>query len=97
MPSTIHIVARFRAKAGQEAALKDLLLSLVAPSRRELGCCQYDLLQSSTNPAEFCFVERWETEKALEQHGASAHVAKARARFADLIDGEPDRGRYVIV
>jgi quinol monooxygenase YgiN len=97
MPATIHVVARFRAKPGKEAALKDVLLSIVVPSRRELGCYQYDLLQSPTNPGEFCFVERWDSEKALEQHGASEHVAKARAQFPDLVDGEPDRSRYVIV
>ena len=97
MPASIHIVARFRAQAGKEDALKTVLSTLVAPTRRELGCYQYDLLQSPTDLREFCFVERWESEKALEQHTSSEYLKKALTDAADLIEGPPEDLRYVLV
>ena len=97
MAATIHIVARFRAKAGKEDELKSVLVSLVAPTRRELGCYQYDLLQSPTEPQELCIVERWDSEPALEQHMASEHLKKGLAAAKDLIDGPPEGRRYILV
>ena len=97
MPASVHVVARFVAKEGKEEALKNVLIAFVAPTRRELGCYQYDLLQSPTDPREFCFVERWESEKALAQHAASEHLRQGREAAAELIDGPAEARRYNIV
>ena len=97
MAATVHVVARYTAKAGKEDALKKVLIALVAPTRREIGCYQYDLLQSPTDPRDLCFVERWDTENALAQHAASEHLKKARAETAELIEGPVDVRRYNIV
>jgi quinol monooxygenase YgiN len=97
VPASVHVIARFRAKAGNEAALKAVLSSLVAPTRRELGCYQYDLLESPTDAQEFCLVERWENEKALEQHTETEHVRKALAEAAPLTEEPPEGRRYILV
>jgi quinol monooxygenase YgiN len=94
MPSTVHVIARVRAKEGKEDALKAVLVALVPPSRRELACYQYDLLQSTTDPREFCFVERWDGEPALDQHAKSDHVAKAGTLMTDLVEAPPEIHRY---
>ena len=94
MPSTVHVVARVRAKEGKEDALKNVLLGLIPPSRRELACYQYDLLQSTTDPREFCFVERWDGEEALDQHARSEHVTKAGAQMTDLVEAPPEIRRF---
>lgn len=94
MPATVHVIARLRAKEGKEDALRTVLSALVNPSRREVACYQYDLLQSSTDPRMFCFVERWENDKALDVHGASEHVRRAGEQLADLVDGPPDIQRF---
>ena len=44
MAATVHVLARFAAQPGKEDALKAVLIALVPPTRRELGCYQYDLL-----------------------------------------------------
>jgi quinol monooxygenase YgiN len=44
MSASIYLIVRFRARAGQEDALKQALGTLVAPTRREAGCVQYDFL-----------------------------------------------------
>jgi quinol monooxygenase YgiN len=97
MAATVHIIARFRAKEGKEDALKAVLVALVPPTRREVGCYQYDLLQSPTEPQEFCIVERWDNEASLAQHTASEHLKKALAESKDLTDGPAEGRRYAIV
>lgn len=97
MHSTIHVIARLRAKAGKEDALKTVLIALVPPSRRELACYQYDLLQSAADPREFCFVERWDGAEALDRHAKSEHVARAGAQMADLVESPPEIVRYHLV
>ena len=94
MPDTVHVIARVRAREGKEEALKAVLTALVPPSRRELHCYQYDLLQSTTDPREFCFVEKWDGEQAVDAHGRSEHVAKAGAQMTDLVEAPPDIRRF---
>jgi quinol monooxygenase YgiN len=90
----VHVVARFLAKPGQEEALGRVLAVLVAPTRREPGCHQYDLLSNPGNPADLCFVERWESDDALDRHLETAHVQRALAESAGLISVPVDVRRY---
>ena len=97
MAATVHVVARFIAKSGKEEALKAVLTALIAPTRREVDCYQYDLLCNPKDPAEFCFVERWGTETSLDQHGETAHVKAALSQVEPLVQVPPDIRRYHIV
>jgi quinol monooxygenase YgiN len=97
MAVTIHVIAHMRAKEGKQEALKAILIGLIAPSRREIACYQYDLLQSPADPRDFCFVERWDSDLALDQHAKSEYVAKAGTLMADLIEAPPDIRRYKVV
>ena len=92
---TVHVVARFHARPGKEQALKAVLTALVPPTRRELACYQYDLLENPTDARDFCFVERWDSQKAVDQHAASEHVRKALADVEGLVETPPDIRRYV--
>lgn len=97
MGNAVHVVARFVAKAGKEDALKKVLEGLVAPSRRELGCYLYDLLFNPKDPRDFCFIERWENEAAIDQHADSEHVKAARVQFEALVETPPDIRRYRLI
>ena len=97
MAATVYVVARYVAKAGKEDEVKTILTTLIAPSRREIGCYQYDLLQNPADPRDFCFVERWDGDKALDEHAASAHLKAARAKVDALVEGPPDVRRYRIL
>lgn len=91
---SVHVIARFVARPGKEEALKAVLSALIAPSRRELGCYVYDLLENPAAPGDLCFVERWESEKAVDQHAASDHVKQALSQIEGLVDAPPDIRRY---
>ncbi len=97
MPATVHVVARWTAKPGKEEELKTVLTGLIAPSRREIGCYQYDLLHNPADPCDFCFVERWESQAAFEQHAATPHVKAAREQAQALVESPADVRTYQIV
>jgi quinol monooxygenase YgiN len=94
MATTIHVIARVRSKEGKEEALKAVLTGLIAPSRREIACYQYDLLQSTTDRRDFCFVERWDNDAGLNEHAASVHVKRASEQIADLVEAPPEIQRF---
>ena len=97
MAASVHVVARYLAKPGKEDEVKGLLIALIAPSRREIGCYQYDLLRNPGDPRDFCFVERWEDDQAVDQHDATAHVRTAMAQVGELVEVPPDVRRYGIL
>lgn len=90
----LQVVARFRAKPGQEAALRAVLASLIAPTLAEPGCYQYDLIQHAQDPAEFVFIEDWEDDAALDAHLQTAHVQSGLARGTPLVAAPPELHRY---
>jgi quinol monooxygenase YgiN len=97
MPATVHVLARYVAKPGKEDALKSALVALVPPSRRELGCYQYDLLVDSNDARQLCFVERWDDAAALDQHLATNHVKNALGQIEGLVEAAPEIRRYTLV
>ena len=97
MAATVHVIARWTARSGKEEELKAVLTALVAPSRREIGCYQYDLLLHPADPRDFCFVERWDGEAALQQHAATPHVKAAREQAQPLAEGPADVRTYHIL
>jgi quinol monooxygenase YgiN len=97
MAATVYVVARYLAKAGKEEELRTVLSELIAPSRREIGCYQYDLLRNANDLRDFCFVERWADDKALDQHGETVHLKTARSQVEGLIEAPPDVRRYRIL
>src|ERR1035438_516664 len=71
---TITVVATFQARPGKEAELKNALIGLVAPTRKEAGCLNYDLHASPEDPAKFLFHENWASQAQLDTHLQSAPI-----------------------
>ncbi len=88
MDDRIAVVARLRAKEGMEAALKELLLSVIAPGRSDEGCINYELHQTIKDPSLFVFYEIWQSKEHLDKHGAAPHMLQFRGKVMDLL-GEP--------
>jgi quinol monooxygenase YgiN len=88
MSESLTVIAHVRAKPGQESRVRQLLEGLLAPTRAETGCMNYDLHQSQTDPALFVFYENWESEAHLDAHARSAHIQSFR-KLADETLAEP--------
>lgn len=65
---------------GQEASLKDHLLSLTGPTRAEDGALRYDLFQSTSRPHEFMRFEMWASPEALDRHKQTPHLRESFER-----------------
>jgi len=88
MNDSLTVIAHVRAKPGQESRVRQILEGLLAPTRAEAGCINYDLHQSQTDPALFVFYENWESESHLEAHARSSHIQSFRKQ-ADETLAEP--------
>lgn len=86
----ITVVARFTAKRGKEAELKEMLLQLVKPSRADEGCIGYDLHQAFEDPGVFLFYENWQSRELLDRHAASPHVQAFRTGSKPLLAEPPE-------
>lgn len=87
MSQKIDVVAHIEALPGEEALVREVLESYVAPTRLEEGCIRYDLFVDQSNPCKFTFLEEWESVEALQKHSQSAHLAAGRPRVADKLAG----------
>jgi quinol monooxygenase YgiN len=88
MPNALlTVVAEMAAKPGMEDELKRRLLSLIEPTRKEDGCVQYDLHQSTNETGRFLFYENWRSREALERHLQSPHLLAFGSVEKELLAG----------
>ena len=84
----LTVVARIKAKPGQEARVRNELALLLGPTRAERGCLNYDMHVSTENPGEFLFYENWSTEPAFRAHINAAHIQNW-LKLSDALCAEP--------
>jgi quinol monooxygenase YgiN len=87
---SLTVVALFQAKPGRENELRAALIGLLAPTRTEAGCINYDLHSSPEDPAKFLFYENWIGKAALDAHMQSPHVQKLLPRVSELCVAFPE-------
>ncbi|HEY5346289.1 MAG TPA: putative quinol monooxygenase [Verrucomicrobiae bacterium] len=86
----ITVVATFHAKPGKETELKEALIDLVAPTRQEAGCLNYDLHASPEDPAKFLFHENWMSKTHLDAHLKNTHIQILLPRLDELCTEFPE-------
>ena len=85
----LTVVARIIAKPGKETEVRKELLSLIAPSRKDAGCINYDLHQAVDNPTLFLFHENWTSKAHLDQHLQKPNLQAVLARVSQLVADPP--------
>ncbi len=85
----LTVVAQVKAAPGKEKQLKELLLSLVAPSRKDEGCVNYDLHQSADIPAMFYFHENWTSKELWERHMAKPDLQATLTKAGQMVAETP--------
>jgi quinol monooxygenase YgiN len=86
----VTVVATFQARPGKETELKKILTNLVAPTRKEAGCLNYDLHAAADSPAKFLFHENWTSQAALDAHLQNTHIQVLPTRLDELCVGMPE-------
>jgi quinol monooxygenase YgiN len=81
----LSLVAEVRAKPGKDGELESVLRGLLAPTRREEGCLNYDLHRAQDDPGFFVLYENWRTTALWERHMETPHLAAFMARTDELV------------
>jgi quinol monooxygenase YgiN len=81
----VTVVVRLRAKPGREAQVQQELHALLAPTRAERGCINYDMHTAPNDPSLFLFYENWESEALLQAHLQNPQLKRWIALAEDLL------------
>jgi quinol monooxygenase YgiN len=71
----VVLIVHMTVKPGTEEDCKRLCREMAAETRKEPGCLQYIVHQSTDHPQNFAFYEQYVDEAALAAHRASPHFA----------------------
>lgn len=81
----VTVIAYIEVKPGAEETFLQHAQRVVAATRAETACINYDLHQSADNSTRFVFYENWTSKDGLDEHAKSAHIQTFRSSIADLI------------
>ena len=84
----VTVVVRLKAKAGKEAQVRQELFNLLAPTRAERGCINFDMHQAPSDPSLFLFHENWTSEEDLKRHFETPHITRW-VKLAETLLAEP--------
>lgn len=80
----ISVIAYIEIKPGTEEAFKKELAAVIAATRQEAACINYDFHQSTDQPTRFVAYENWTSRAGLDLHAKSAHIQTFRQNCADI-------------
>ena len=86
----VTVTAKIKVKPGMEERLKQEILAVVALTRAEEGCINYDLNQSVDNPSLFMLYENWVSMEALTKHLAMPYVKALGAQEQAVVVEPPE-------
>jgi len=86
MSNPVKIVALLVARPGAADALRELLETMLHPSRAEAGNLRYDLWQDRADTARFVLDELYADDDAVAAHRASPHFRHYASVINDLAD-----------
>jgi quinol monooxygenase YgiN len=86
-----RVIANFTVKPDKtDEFIRGARELLIAPTRKEAGCIQYDLWQDDADPTRFSMVETWENDGALAAHLSQPGLQTAVGRLMPLASGAPE-------
>ena len=83
----LTIMSVFRAQAGKEEELQEVLESVIEGTLAEDGCHTYALHRGVDDPGLFAFYENWTSAEHLDAHFAAPHLQGLLPKIPELIDG----------
>jgi quinol monooxygenase YgiN len=82
----LFLFARFHARPGQEAAVREAIRKVERPTRLEPGCLAYQAFQSVRVPGEFYIHSRWCDAAAFDLHASLPHTVAFISEVEALVD-----------
>jgi quinol monooxygenase YgiN len=94
MSEQLTVVVRIKAKRGKEEHVKQELTKLLAPTRAEPGCINFDLHQAAEDTSLFLVHENWASEEDLNRHFEMAYLRAWLDRAQSLLDAQMQLTRW---
>ncbi len=88
--SEITVIALFNALPERRGELKAALVAMAEATHREPGCLLYALQEGVNDPNDLAFIEKWESQEALDKHGTMPHLRDGADERAAMM-AEPAR------
>jgi quinol monooxygenase YgiN len=87
---TMMIVAKLSVKPDKIKDFTDVAKEMIEKSNKEAGCTFYQLYQDPYISTNFCFVEEYKNQAAVDAHFATDYFGAFGSKIADFITGPPD-------
>ncbi len=82
----IVLIARLKVKQGTEDEAKRAALAIVAESRAEEGCLNYDFHQAIDDSTIFFWHETWANKSALDAHFKMPYFEELGVNLKDITE-----------
>jgi quinol monooxygenase YgiN len=87
----IGVIAKLAVRDGKQQEFERIISELAKSVRAsEPGNTFYQLCRSRGNATHYVVLEAYESDLALEQHKASAHMRQAGPKLASVLSGPPE-------
>ena len=67
----IIVYAKFYIKEDKKSQVLKEIEGLISASKKDVGCLEYSLYESTDNQLEFVMIENWESQEAIEKHNTN--------------------------
>ena len=81
------MVATFHARPGRADEVEAELQDAIVRTHEEPGCIRYALHRTLGGGDVVMFIERWESQEALAEHGQKPYITRIGPALADLTTG----------
>ncbi|MBD2439268.1 putative quinol monooxygenase [Nostoc sp. FACHB-110] len=86
----VTVTARLKVKPGLEDRFRQEFEPVIALTRTEDGCINYDLHQSVEDPSLFLLHENWASEAILNEHLQQPYIRELGAKSAEYLVEPPE-------
>jgi len=90
----VIVVAKLKAKSGEESKMVDALQAMVSKVEKEEGTLMYTLHQAQNDPTLFLLYEKYTDAHALKAHSATPYFKELFGILKPLMDGAPEIEMY---
>jgi quinol monooxygenase YgiN len=88
------VVARIKARAGEETAMEEALRGMVTKVAEEAGTLAYTLHRLQNDPTQFLLYEKYTDADAFKHHASTPYFKELFATLKPLLDGSPQIDMY---
>ena len=88
------VVAKLKAKSGEESKMADALKAVVSKVEKEEGTLIYTLHQAQNDPTQFLLYEKYIDAQALKAHSLTPYFKELFGILKPLMDGAPEIEMY---